>query len=285
VGTLRVIGRSFVVVVLLTLCLFSVSIISSSTLGSNFATHGGLAESTFDNEFFVAGSMLADLDHFLPPGVPQTDSVVFTSGLVARAWSGSLDLRYFAMGWVEHLEQDSEFGKSVANIQAVHPGYTDADIRLGFDYLSINQHPTDVNVTFIMSNTEIVEAIRAGFTNITSVQIQQAIWDYVVSESIQSPGYLAQMQFAQVFAFLYPEKIAGMQDEYNSYAQRVTRSIKNPFLGEFSNLMVKGDINNARRGDPPVPKVADRTNDLRNGDSIPTRETLRSRTSSLLRAV
>jgi hypothetical protein len=253
VGTLRYAGRSCAIVVLLTFAVLSVNIANGPVLGSNSAAHGGLAESTLDNEFFVAGAMLADIDHYLPPGVPMTDSSAFTSGLIQRAKTGSADLKYFAMGWYEHLEQDKQFTVSVANIQAVHPEYTDPEIRLGFDHLSIIQHPTDVNVTFIMNHAEIVEAIRAGFTNISTVQVKQAIWDYVFSEDIQSPGLLILKQFAQVFAALYPEKVDEMRAEYDSYSTRVTAGYFNPFMDGFRYDVQEPEkiwIRNGHEADP-----------------------------------
>ena len=247
-GTLRVFGRSCAIFVSVTFCLLSVSMMSSPILGSNFATHGGLAEDTLNNDFFIAGAMLADIDHFLPPGVPQTDSLAFTSG--------ANNLRYFAMGWLEHLDQDNQFVVSVANIQATYPSYTVTDIRLAFDYLTITQHPTYVNVTFINGYAEIVDAIAAGFTNISSSQVGTAIWDFVFSESAQNPGLNAQMQLqlAQLFAVLFPDKVANMASEYDSYYQRTIAGHQNPFLGHFYNRVVKSMISKMRMGGRPEPK-------------------------------
>jgi hypothetical protein len=255
VGTLRVFGKSCAIVVSIAFCLLSVSMLSSPVMGSNSATHGGLAENTLNNDFFIAGAMLADVDHFLPPGVPQTDSLAFTNGLIERAKSGSNNLRYFAMGWLEHLDQDNEFIISVANIQATYPSYTVTDIRLAFDYLTITQHPTYVNVTFINGYAEIVDAIAAGFTNISSSQVRTAIWDFVFSESAQNPGLNAQMQLAQLFAVLFPDKVANMASEYDSYYQRATAGYQNPFLGYFYNRVVKSMISKMRWGGRPEPKA------------------------------
>jgi hypothetical protein len=224
-------------------------------MGSNFATHGGLAEDTLHNDFFTAGAMLADIDHFLPPGVPQTDSLAFTNGLIDRAKNGTNNLRYFVMGWIEHLDQDNEFVVSVANIQAIYPSYTVTDIRLAFDYLTITQHPTYVNVTFINGYAEIVDAIAAGFTNISNLQVRNAIWDFVFSESAQSPGLNAQMQLAQLFAVLFPDKVANMESEYDSYYQRTIAGHQNPFLGHFYNRVVKSTISKMRRGGRPEPRA------------------------------
>lgn len=253
-GTLRVFGRSCAIFVSVAFCLLSVSMMSSPILGSNFATHGGLAEDTLNNDFFIAGAMLADIDHFLPPGVPQTDSLAFTSGLIERAKNGTNNLRYFVMGWLEHLDQDNQFVVSVANIQAVYPSYTVIDIRLGFDYLTITQHPTYVNVTFINGHAEIVDAIATGFTNISSSQVRTAIWDFVFSESAQNPGLNAQMQLAQLFAVLFPDKVANMASEYDSYYQRTTSGHQNPFLGYFYNRVVKSMISKMRSEYRPEPK-------------------------------
>ncbi len=253
-GTLRVFGRSYAIFVSVAFCLLSVSMMSSPILGSNFATHGGLAENTLNNDFFIAGAMLADIDHFLPPGVPQTDSLAFTSGLIERAKNGTNNLRYFAMGWLEHLDQDNEFIVSVANIQATYPSYTVTDIRLAFDYLTITQHPTYVNVTFINGYAEIVDAIAVGFSNISSSQVRTAIWDFVFIESAQNPGLNAQMQLAQLFAVLFPEKVANMASEFDSYYQRTTAGHQNPFLGHFYNRVVKSTISKMRRGTRPGPK-------------------------------
>ncbi|MEE9223861.1 MAG: hypothetical protein V3U51_03840 [Thermoplasmata archaeon] len=253
-GTLKVFGKSCAIVVSVAFCLLSVSMLNSPVMGSNSATHGGLAEDTLNNDFFIAGAMLADIDHFLPLGVPQTDSLAFTSGLIDRAKNGTNDLRFFAMGWLEHLDQDNEFVVSVVNIQAVYPSYTVTDIRLAFDYLTITQHPTYVNVTFINGYDEIVDAIAAGFTNISSSQVRTAIWDFVFSESAQNPGLNAQMRLAQLFAVLFPDKVANMASEYDSYYQRTTSGRHNPFLGYFYNRVMKSMISKMRSGNRPEPK-------------------------------
>ena len=254
-GTLRVLGRSCAIVVSVVFCLLSVSVLNGPVMGSNSATHGGLAENTLNNDFFIAGAMLADIDHFLPPGVPQTDSLAFTSGLIDRAKNGTHNLRYFAMGWLEHLDQDNEFIVSVASIQAVYPSYTVTDIRLAFDYLTITQHPTYVNVTFINGYAEIVDAIAAGFTNISSSQVRTAIWDFVFSESAPNLGLNAQMQLAQLFASLFPDKVGNMAIEFDSYYQRTTSGHQNPFLGHFYNGVMTGMTRKMRRVAGPGPKA------------------------------
>ncbi len=233
-GTLSSIRKVCCVLAILLAALLANTCFSGPAQGANFATHGGLAENTLDNDFFVAGAMLADLDKFLPPGAPQTDSHSFANGLIDRARPGSNDVKYFAMGWYEHLDQDSEFLNSVLAIQSVHPEYSTNDIRLGFDYLTMQSHPTDVNVTFIMDHTEILDAIRGGLTNITNEQIRQAIWDYVFSESFEAPGLLLQIKGAEIYATLYPERVAEMVDEYNSYFDRVTADYYNPFFWLFT---------------------------------------------------
>ncbi|MFQ6059968.1 MAG: hypothetical protein ACE5KV_01550 [Thermoplasmata archaeon] len=231
--TVRPVRRGCTILPILLLLLLLIHLLPSPARGANFATHGGLAQSTLDNDFFISGAMLADIDKFLPPDVPRTDSLNFALGLIERSRRGSNDLRLFAMGWYEHLDQDREFHNSVLAIQSVHPDYSEYDIRLGFDYLTITLHPTDVDVTFIRNQTEIIEAIQGGFTNITKEQIRQAIWDYVYSDSIEKPGLEAQIMAARLFAALFPEKVAGMVGEYNSYFERVTSSYYNPFLGDF----------------------------------------------------
>ena len=255
-GTLRSIGKTFTIVIALAFCLLSLGFLSTPALGSNSATHGGLAENTLRNDFFVAGAMLADLDHFLPPGVPQTDTPAFTAGLIERAKSGLNNLRYFAMGWLEHLEQDDEYLVSVANIQTVYPSYTANDVRLAFDYLTVTQHPTYVNVTFVNSHDYIVDAIAAGFTNITSAQVRQAIWDFVFSDNIENPGLNLQVQAAQIYAALYPDRVANMASEYDSYYQRTTLTYQNPFLGYFYRRVSPAMIDDMRRDNWPEPKQA-----------------------------
>ncbi len=224
--------RCFTATVLL-FSLVTSHFILTDARGANFATHGGLAESTLDNEFFVAGAFLADVGYFLP-GSPASDIPSFTDGLVERAKSGSNELRYFAMGWYEHLDQDSEFFDSVQTIRALHPEYLTSDVRMAFDYLSIIRHPTDVNVTFIMNHTEILEAVRVGFTGVSTTQLCQAIWDFVHSYSAQQPGLLYQMDAAMVYSVVYPDRIAEMEAEYESYVSRVTAGYHNPFLGYFT---------------------------------------------------
>ncbi|UCD92577.1 MAG: hypothetical protein JSV43_01215 [Methanobacteriota archaeon] len=234
VGTLSTSKKVRYVLVILLAAYIANSCCSGPAQGANFATHGGLAENTLDNDIFVAGALLADLDKFLPPGVPQTDSHSFATGLIDRAKGGSNDLKYFATGWYEHLDQDSEFYNSFLAIQAVHPEYTQNDVRLVFDYLTIQSHQTDVNVTFIMDHTEILDAIRGGLTIITNEQIRLAIWDYMFSESLQAPGLLLQMKAAELYASVYPERVNDMVAEYNSYFDRVTADYYDPFWGMFT---------------------------------------------------
>ncbi|MCK4443336.1 MAG: hypothetical protein KAW09_02255 [Thermoplasmata archaeon] len=262
-------GRCFIVIVLF-LSLISSHLLLNDARGSNFATHGGLAESTLDNEFFVAGAFLADVGYFLP-GSPASDIPSFTNGLVDRAKSGSNELRYFVMGWYEHLDQDSEFFDSVQTIRSVHPEYTTSDVRLAFDYLSITRHPTDVNITFIMNHTEILEAVRIGFTGVSTAQLRQAIWDFVHSYSAQQPGLLYQMDAAMVYSVVYPDRIAEMEAEYESYVGRVTASYYNPFLGYFTNDVQKDDIDTIRTGYRNIPYHLRKVFAPKIADNIPSR--------------
>jgi hypothetical protein len=269
VGNVGSIARICFIVMILFLSLISSQIILDDARGANFATHGGLAERTLDNEFFVAGAFLADVGYFLP-GSPASDIPSFANGLVERAKAGSNELRYFAMGWYEHLDQDAEFFDSVQTIRAVHPEYTTSDVRLAFDYLSITRHPTDVNVTLIMNHTEILEAVRVGFTGVSTAQLRQAIWDFVHSYSAQQPGLLYQMDAAMVYSLLYPERIVEMEAEYESYVSRVTAGYYNPFLGYFTRDVPNG-IDTIRTGFRNIPYHIRKVFAPKIADNIPIR--------------
>ncbi len=269
-GKVGSIPRKCSVVIVLFISLVLCQFLSGDCRGSNFATHGGLAESTLDNRFFVAGAFLADVGYFLS-GSPASDTPVFANGLIDRAKAGSNDLRYFAMGWYEHLDQDSEFFESVQTIRAVHPEYLTSDVRLAFDYLSITRHPTDVNVTFIMDHAEILEAVRIGFTGVSTEQLRQAIWDFVHSYSAQQPGLLYQMDAAMVYSVIYPERIAEMEAEYESYVTRVTAGYFNPFLGYFTHEVQKQDIGTIRKGYRNIPYHVRKVFAPKVADNIPTR--------------
>ncbi|MEE9116470.1 MAG: hypothetical protein V3U09_06185, partial [Thermoplasmata archaeon] len=73
--------------------------------------------------------------------------------------------------------------------------------------------------------------------------------------SAQNPGLNAQVQLAQLFAFLFPDKVANMASEYDSYFQRTTTSYQNPFLGYFYHRVVKSMISKMRRGAGPGPRA------------------------------
>src|SRR5438093_10474749 len=108
--------------------------LAGSSSGANFGSHAGLAEDTVPDRYFVAGALLADLDHFLPPTEPQTDSETFASGNVERAWEGSHHAWSLSRACIENIDHDTRLASAEAATQAPYHSYTDPAVRLTFSY-------------------------------------------------------------------------------------------------------------------------------------------------------
>src|SRR5438093_7774142 len=109
-------------------------ILAGSSFAANFGAHAGLAEDTVPDPYFVAGALLADLDHFLPPTEPQTDSEAFASGVVERAWEGSHHAWSLSRACIENIDHDTRLASAEAATQAPYHSYTDPAVRLTFSY-------------------------------------------------------------------------------------------------------------------------------------------------------
>src|SRR2546425_9617407 len=87
--------------------------LAGSSSAANFGAHAGLAEDTVPDRYFVAGALLPDPDHFLPPSEPPTDSEAFASGGVEPAWEGSPPAWAPARGGAETMHPDTPFSGGV----------------------------------------------------------------------------------------------------------------------------------------------------------------------------
>jgi len=197
-------------------------LLTPAAQAANFGVHAGLADDLWADPYFRAGALLADVDHWLPPGEPQTDSVAFALGVVQRAWPLSRNAWRFATGWYEHLDQDAEFGTSYARIVAAFPAYTVVDVRLAFDYWTVRDHPFPEDYDWILADGEVIQLIAGGLTATDSAGVRGAVDALLHSTDTNEPGLALQLQAARAYGFVYPGRVADMKPEYDAFYARVT---------------------------------------------------------------
>jgi hypothetical protein len=191
---------------------------------ANFGVHAGLADDAWADPYFRAGALLADVDHWLPPGEPQTDSLAFSLGLVQRAWPGSRNTWRFATGWYEHLDQDARYGESYARIVAIYPAYTDTDVRLAFDYWTLRKHPFPTDFDWVLGNGEVLQLIAGGLVATDAAGVRAAVDGLLHSSDLGNPGLALQITAANTYGFVYPDRVADMEAEYDRFYGLVTAS-------------------------------------------------------------
>ena len=225
--------------------------------GANFPTHAGCAEDTNASKYFVAGAMLADLDHFLP-GSFHSD----TRAVALKLLSGARlpKERLFALGWYEHaVDQDPSFSLSVNAIQKqfpkykkvyywkkkrawwgtyyvlayrsvyVGPKYSLNDIRLAFDYRTLTRHASGVSPLFVARDGDLLDLLAFGLDyTYRKDQIQDAVYKYVFQLSLSDPGLLAQEAAALGYGGTHPGAVRDMGAEYENYYRNVTSGYYNP---------------------------------------------------------
>jgi len=196
--------------------------LASPTQAANFGAHAGLANGVWADPYFRAGALLADVDHFLPPGEPRTDDIVFTQGLVSRAWPLSRNAWRFATGWHEHLDQDNRFAESVARVQSTYPAYSDPDVRLAFDYWTLTKHRFPTDYDWILTDAEILELVAGGLVGTDANGVRAAVDDLLHSADLSNPGLALQLDAARLYGFAYPARVADMEAEYDRFYGRVT---------------------------------------------------------------
>lgn len=191
---------------------------------ANFGVHAGLGYHAWGDQYFRAGALLADLDHFLPPGEPRTDDLAFTQGIIDRARPLSRNAWRFATGWYEHLDQDARFADSRDRTLAAHPSYTDTDVRLAFDFLTLQRHPFPTSFDFLLANNEILRLIQGGLVSTDLAGVRDAVFRLLHSTDMNAPGLDLQLQAAQLYGQVYPSRVTDMAAEYDSYFRLVTAS-------------------------------------------------------------
>jgi len=191
---------------------------------ANFGAHAGLANDLWADPYFRAGALLADVDHFLPPAEPRTDDLAFSLGLAQRAWDGSRNAWRFATGWYEHLDQDQQFADARDRVLAVYPSYTDADVRLAFDFWTIRKHPFPTNLDWILADDEILTLIQGGLVATDLAGVRAAVDGLLHSLDLNNPGLSLQIQAANTYGALYADRARNMEAEYDRFVRFVTAS-------------------------------------------------------------
>lgn len=222
---------------------------------SNLNTHAGGAQATHANNYFVAGAILADLNHYLPTSY-QTDTLAIAERMLLHAHTEK-EIE-FALGWYEHVDQDGAFGAAIAAVQAHHrstrrrlavswtgspiphpvftwttvdagPRYSVRDIRLGFDYMTLRAHRSDVLPLFVVADDELLDLISVGLEGAVSRdQIKTAILRSVWQADLTNPGILPQAAAAYVYGTLLRGAIRDMTDEYATYWSATTAGYHHP---------------------------------------------------------
>src|SRR3972149_3128231 len=170
------------------LAVVGVVLLVTPTQAANFGAHTGLANDLWADPYFRAGALLADVDHWLSPGEPRTDDIAFSTALAARAWNGSRNAWRFATGWYEHLDQDQQFADSRDRVLAAYPAYTDADVRLAFDYWAIRKHPFPANYDWILADSEVLSLIQGGLVARGLTGVRAAVDALLPSTNLGNPG-------------------------------------------------------------------------------------------------
>jgi len=206
----------------LALAILALTVLVPPAQAANFGVHTGLADDVWADPYFRAGALLADVDHWLPPAEPQTDSLAFALGIAQRAWPGSRNAWRFATGWYEHLDQDARFVESRARAVAAYPAYTDTDVRLAFDYWTLRKHPFPTDYDWVLGDTEVLELIRGGLIATDLAGVRQAVDDLLHSQNLSEPGLALQLDAAHAYGLFYPNRVANLQAEYDRFYAIVT---------------------------------------------------------------
>ena len=189
---------------------------------ANFGAHAGVANGVFVDPHFRAGALLADVDHWLPPTEPQTDTIAFAQGLLQRAWLGSRNAWRFVNGWYEHLDADVRFADSAARILAAYPAYTVTDVRLAFDYWTLAKHPFPTDYEWVLSDTEVLALVQGGLVATDLAGVRAAVDQLLHSTNLSAPGLALQLDAARLYGALNPTRVATMQAEYDRFWSAAT---------------------------------------------------------------
>ncbi|MBI3270505.1 MAG: hypothetical protein HYZ53_15965 [Planctomycetes bacterium] len=224
-------------------------------LPSNLNTHAGGAEAVNADPYFVAGAILADLNHYLPTSY-QTDTAVIAGKLLAHAVTPHE--HQFALGWYEHVDQDGAFSAAVAAAQAHHrrtkrvlhtswvgspiphpvfswttvddgPRYSVLQIRLAFDAMTLRSHPAHTLPLFVVTDDAILDLIVVGLDGqVSKDQVKTAILRSVFQVSLTDPGLIPQAAAAYLYGVLLPGAIHDLSDEYAAYWSATTAAYYQP---------------------------------------------------------
>ncbi len=196
---------------------------------ANDGAHVGLAAATLNDRWFAAGALLADIDHFLPPGEPQTDTPAFAHGMLVRSWDGSRAAWSVVRGWVEHLDQDARFDDALVAIARAFPSYTVVQVRLAFDYWTVAKHPFSTDFAFLLADPEIPGLIAGGLVATDAAGVRAAMNSLLYSTDVNAPGLLLQVNASRLFGALYPQVVADLQPYYDAFFAAATAGWRDPF--------------------------------------------------------
>ena len=218
---------------------------------SNSNTHAGGAQAVNDDTYFVAGAVLADLNHWLPLSY-QTDTLAIATRMLEHA--ATAKERQFALGWYEHVDQDAAFSVAVSAAQTHHrktkrvlhtawvgspiphpvfswetldvgPLYSIKEIRLAFDAMTLSAHRSTKLPLFLVTDDVILDLVVFGLEGAVSRdQVKTGILRSVFQVSITDPGMIPQAAAAKIYGLLQPGAIHDLSDEYAAYWSTSTAS-------------------------------------------------------------
>jgi hypothetical protein len=189
---------------------------------ANFGAHAGVANGVFVDPYFRAGALLADVDHWLSPSEPRTDTPAFAQGLQQRAWLGSRNAWRFVNGWYDHLDADVRFTDSAARILAAYPAYTVTDVRLAFDYWTLAKHPFPTDYEWVLADAEVLALVQGGLFATDLAGVRAAVDQLLHSTNLSAPGLALQLDAARLYGILNPTRVAAMEAEFDRFWSAAT---------------------------------------------------------------
>ncbi len=211
------------------LALLLVPAVAPSARAANDGAHVGLAAATLNDRWFAAGALLADIDHFLPPGEPQTDDLGFAHGMLVRSWDGSRPAWSVARGWYEHLDQDVKFDAALAAVARVYPSYTAVQVRLAFDYWTVTKHPFSMDFGFMLADPEIPRLIAGGLVATGAAGVRAAMGLLLDSTDLSNPGLFLQVNASRLFGIASPQVVQDLEPFYDAFFAAATAGWRDPF--------------------------------------------------------
>ena len=106
----------------------------------------------------------------------------------------------------------------------MYPSYTDADVRLAFDFWTIRRHPFPTNLDWILADDKILTLIQGGLVATDLAGVRAAVDDLLHSLDLNNPGLSLQIQAANTYGAFYADRVRNMEAEYDRFVRLVTAS-------------------------------------------------------------